>query len=324
MKLAARCDIEKYLNDSRYRDFLNSSFEHYLCPQLSPWYIYHTKEPNYSNGDKFLQMLPENKTVGSALLTRSRGYTLVEGKKYWKIGYVGVIENELRFNIEKAEQWFYKYLDISKRWNLDSWLVINEMLNEKGIPVKTRWGSWIPNLVEESYEVVKKNSPNSKLYLGDYGLKNTERWEHIYNEIIKYIQKGVSIEGVNLQVYTDLADNKLKQLGGIVSNFDWMPSYSIKFIEYWIKKFKDLGLLVQIECSIFSGSSYSELKQKAIGSLYKRYYRICKNSGVDTFIVWNPVDTNIGIWDHSRKSTEFCGWYDSDYQPKEFTRYIIK
>ncbi|HBE19181.1 MAG TPA: hypothetical protein DEG17_19765 [Cyanobacteria bacterium UBA11149] len=212
------------------------------------------------------------------------------------------------------------------------WDAIHESMGDNGHPRNCAWRKGLGSEWEKLILTwANKIRPDIQLFYCDY-FRTKIKWKSCYEKIKSWVENGISIHGVSIQLHSNLRPSVLGRFA----------SLNIKEAEYWMKKFKDLGLLLHVpeivvwqparylNLSSLRGKSnvYKEIIRKGLGDyllassdvealqckVYRQIVDMCVRCGADLIGFWSAFDAYPWNWVGNRAK---AGLWDEDFIPKK-------
>lgn len=158
--------------------------------------------------------------------------------------------------------------------------VVNEMFNENGTRRQNVWQKLIgDDYIEHALRKAREADPEAKLYLNDYNNEclGNAKADAMYNLVKDFVQRGVPIDGVGLQLHLDA-----KQI------------YDEDAIRANVKRYADLGIEMSFsEVDVRVPQKDHEKYEEAQRNIYLSLLKIALDeSNVKSFILWGISDKN--------------------------------
>lgn len=163
---------------------------------------------------------------------------------------------------------------------IDYYDVVNEMFNEDGTFRDTIWYRLMgEDYIAHALRTARAADPDAKLYLNEYNNENlgNAKADAMFNLIKKYVDSGVPIDGVGMQLHlaTDLPFDK-------------------EAIRANVKRYADIGIDVsfsEVDVRMPDRKAKDESEIKKQEEIYTALVDIAKTEpNVKTFIVWGLTD----------------------------------
>ncbi len=234
-----------------------------------------------------------------------------------------VAEWEVRYYLEKTMEQFPE---------IEYWDAVHESTTDNGGDRNCVWKrslgeDWEASMFEWAHEL----NPETKLFYCDY-FRSKKKWESVWKKVIKWLERGIPIHGISVQLHSNLRPSVLGK----------NASLNIKEAEWWMTRFKTLGLLLHVpeivvwqpaitaDIRNFQGKAnlYKEVLRKGMGDfllfaenveklqskVYAEIVKACMSANADMIGFWSVFDTYPWNWIGNRAK---AGFWDEQYLPKE-------
>ena len=202
---------------------------------------------------------------------------------------------------------------------------VHETLDDNGSLRKCPWRFALGYGWQEKILLwAKEINPESRLFYCDY-FRTEAKWAGAYQMVSGWINAGIPIDGISIQLHSNL-----------------IPLLNLKRAEYWMRKFKDLGLIihvpeivvwqpaVSVDLNKLKGKSslHKEILRKGGGDflltfanverlqqrMYERIVDTCYRVQAEMIGFWSAFDSYPWNWVGNRAK---AGLWDINYHPKK-------
>jgi endo-1,4-beta-xylanase len=219
------------------------------------------------------------------------------------------------------------------------WDVVNEVLDDNGLPRKTKWQQIIgDDYIAKAFEYAHEADPNAELYYNDFSLENPAKRDGCIRLVKDLQAKGVHIDGVGLQAqawrlppdYPDLKDvedfiNAVSALGvkvmvtemciDVLPKALYMPGADLK---------KRAELREELNPYV---NGLPDDMQKKLADRYAELFSLFlkHSSQISRVTMWGVYDKTswLNNWP-VRGRTNYPLLFDRNYQPKPAFYAVIK
>ncbi|MEO0853655.1 MAG: hypothetical protein AAFY15_09155 [Cyanobacteria bacterium J06648_11] len=164
---------------------------------------------------------------------------------------------------------------------------------------------------------VAKQHPNIEVWLGEYGLRNSEALDIMLAEVDRLRKQGGRVDGLIWIQYVDLAHQESDRpfRAGLKRNMlTWYPQLSIQTLVRSLERIKAEGLNVALETAVLTGAP-SPRKLAAQRSIYQRMLDVCQKQDVDLMLWW-VTDRYLKPWHSQLDGIDSPGLWTRDLAPK--------
>ena len=234
--------------------------------------------------------------------------------------------------VTKHEVWHYLEKTLEQFPAIDYWDAVHEVTGDNGLPRRSVWRKSLgENWEELIFRWANTIAPGVKLFYCDY-FRDKRKWTAVYDKVAYWLSKDVPIHGISVQLHSNLKPSLLGR----------NASLNIKEAEYWMKRFKALGLLLHVpEIVVWQPSAtlsldtlrgksnlWKEIIRKGGGDLllashnvpelqkkvYHQILQTCRFANADMMGFWSAFDKYPWNWVGNRAK---AGFWDEDFSPKE-------
>ena len=145
------------------------------------------------------------------------------------------------------------------------WDAVHEATTDDGHLRKCVWRKslgedWEAGIFWRAHEI----SPGVKLFYCDY-FRDKRKWSAVYERVLGWLDRKIPIHGISVQLHSNLRPSVLGK----------NVSLNIKEAEYWMKKFKALGLLLHVpEIVVWQPAVTADIRNfQGKANLYKEVLR---------------------------------------------------
>lgn len=190
------------------------------------------------------------------------------------------------------------------RGQVRSWDVVNEALQDDGSYNPSVWYNTIgPEYIDMAFRWAHEADPQALLYYNDFGAEGAGvKSDAVYSLVKGMLQRGVPINGVGLQMHTDIVD--LVPPADVQANMRRLVALGVK-VE-----------ITEMDVKLQGDSRPLADKLQIEGSYYHDMLQACLSvKGCDAFVMWGFTDRYTWI-NHLTGNVDQPLIFDAAYRPK--------
>ncbi|MCP2727340.1 endo-1,4-beta-xylanase [Limnofasciculus baicalensis] len=301
------------LKDKTYVSLLTEHFDYWYPDNGFRWQEKGKTESNSQSREIVTLANQRGKSVRGNNLTSATNVIVKKEVTEW----------EVKYHLEKTMEQFPE---------IEYWDAVHESTTDNGYDRNCVWKrslgeDWEADIFRWAHEI----NPNAKLFYCDY-FRGKNKWLTVHQKAMRWLGEGVPIHGISVQLHSNLRPSVLGK----------NASLGIKEAEWWMKKFKDLGLLLHVpeivvwqpaitaDIRNFQGKAdlYKEVLRKGMGDfllftedveelqskVYAEIAKACMSASADMIGFWSAFDTYPWNWVGNRAR---AGFWDENYKPKK-------
>lgn len=189
-----------------------------------------------------------------------------------------------------------------------AWDVVNEAIGDQGGKRRTQWRELVgDDYIEQAFQFAHEADPGALLFYNDYSAEGTNRKANAVYDLVKdFVDRGIPIHGVGLQMHLRIGDVSLRRLAGkdeIIAN---------------MRRLGELGLQVHItEMDVrHDGLPTPELLAQQAED-YRQVVEACLTvEACKAIVTWGFTDRYTWIPQFFGNPDAAPLPFDKDYQPK--------